>query len=219
MTFKSAPEVEQKHRRDYFRRWHLKHRTRRLAERKARYRKNKAKEIAKSGAWQRANRNKTLEYQKAYRRRHPDRARRSWREYFKRNEQAVLSQKRLHRAKFYQENRAAVLAKNAAWRKANPAYDSAMSAKRRALKRKAVINLKAIQRWMKVVRSKPSVRCYYCGSEGNGRDAHFDHVIALSKGGPHCVSNLCVACGSCNLRKSSKTLRTWIAVGQQLLEL
>lgn len=50
-------------------------------------------------------------------------------------------------------------------------------------------------------------QCSYCGNtEG---PFHLDHIHPWSKGGSHSVDNLCVACVSCNLSKSDKTLEEW----------
>ena len=46
--------------------------------------------------------------------------------------------------------------------------------------------------------------CQYCGAKG---EMTFDHVIPRSRGGRTTWQNVVAACGSCNLRKGSKTLR------------
>lgn len=97
--------------------------------------------------------------------------------------------------------------------------DRAYQLKRRALKRKSSVNLKSILKWMKSVRSKKYAICYYCKNRFQTTDIHFDHIFPLSRGGPHSVENLCVACSTCNLSKTNKPLRVWITSGQQLLEL
>ena len=48
--------------------------------------------------------------------------------------------------------------------------------------------------------------CAYCG----GPHEHWDHVIPIARGGPHCLSNLRPACARCNLSKNDKTLREWV---------
>jgi 5-methylcytosine-specific restriction endonuclease McrA len=48
-------------------------------------------------------------------------------------------------------------------------------------------------------------KCAYCG----GKFEHMDHVIPLSKGGPHCLANLRPSCAHCNLSKGSKKLSEW----------
>ena len=49
-------------------------------------------------------------------------------------------------------------------------------------------------------------RCAYCG----GPFEHVDHVKPLSKGGPHCLSNLRPACAPCNGGKADKRLCDWL---------
>ena len=47
-------------------------------------------------------------------------------------------------------------------------------------------------------------RCYYCSVEiENG--FHVDHMTPLSRGGRNDVSNICLACAPCNMRKHTKT--------------
>ncbi|MEM1265981.1 MAG: HNH endonuclease [Pseudomonadota bacterium] len=46
--------------------------------------------------------------------------------------------------------------------------------------------------------------CQYCGARG---DMTFDHVLPRAKGGRTSWSNVVAACGPCNLRKGSKTLK------------
>jgi len=50
-------------------------------------------------------------------------------------------------------------------------------------------------------------KCAYCGSK---EDLSLDHVIALSQGGPHCESNLLVACIPCNSSKGIKPVAEWL---------
>ncbi len=47
-------------------------------------------------------------------------------------------------------------------------------------------------------------RCYYCSVEiENGY--HIEHMVPLSRGGRNDVSNICLACAPCNLRKHTQT--------------
>jgi len=47
--------------------------------------------------------------------------------------------------------------------------------------------------------------CYYCADDLRATGYHIDHTIPLSQGGTHVLSNLVLACPSCNLSKSKKT--------------
>jgi 5-methylcytosine-specific restriction endonuclease McrA len=107
------------------------------------------------------------------------------------------------------------------WQRRNPEYNSARKRawekKRPASKKLMVARYRARLRAMRLhtitrsdLEARISVfgnRCAYCGSEW----AHLDHVKPISKGGPHCLSNLRPACVSCNRRKSNKTPQQWFA--------
>jgi 5-methylcytosine-specific restriction endonuclease McrA len=90
---------------------------------------------------------------------------------------------------------------------------------RRARTVHSASNPTAIRDFIKSVKSKPTAICYYCQERVCTKDVHFDHIIPLSKGGPHSVENLCVSCSYCNYSKNNKLLRDFVALGQQLLSL
>lgn len=47
--------------------------------------------------------------------------------------------------------------------------------------------------------------CYYCHGEMIGRAKSLDHKTPLSRGGAHSITNVVVACKTCNFSKGSKT--------------
>jgi len=47
--------------------------------------------------------------------------------------------------------------------------------------------------------------CYICSNPTERKDRTADHVIPLSKGGPHSAANLKMACRGCNSRKGNRT--------------
>jgi 5-methylcytosine-specific restriction endonuclease McrA len=49
-------------------------------------------------------------------------------------------------------------------------------------------------------------RCAYCGADG---DLHIEHVVPISKGGPHSIGNIIPACESCNYSKRDHDIETW----------
>lgn len=59
------------------------------------------------------------------------------------------------------------------------------------------------------VRSAKDTKCSYCSAPLFGKPIHFDHIIPLSRGGAHCVANLCASCPSCNESKCNKLVSEW----------
>lgn len=51
--------------------------------------------------------------------------------------------------------------------------------------------------------------CVYCGSDGDGRSLHADHVTPRSRGGASSLENLAASCWRCNLSKKDRTPQEW----------
>lgn len=149
------------------------------------------------------------------------------REWAKRNAEKIKARQRQYRL----ENAEKRKLQNQIWRKLHGKewriknlqkhrlQDIVSSHKRRALKKSAAVNLRSIQAWMKSVKQRTFSTCYYCGSRVRSSDIHFDHIVALSTGGPHSVENLCVSCAPCNLSKNAKSVTEWLKIGQQVFPL
>lgn len=109
-------------------------------------------------------------------------------------------------------------AKHEEWKKQNPEYQTERyrndpeyrkrnlnySRMRKAL-RKGAEAAELVDR--QTIIERDNATCYICG---NGPlpdfEIHLDHVIPLSKGGPHTPDNVRVACVSCNCKKNGKPL-------------
>lgn len=93
-----------------------------------------------------------------------------------------------------------------AWQEANPERWAQLS-RAGALKRKA---LKASTQTepvdLALVLAEHGLWCHICSDPIEPTDLHFDHVIPLSKGGPHTYDNIRPAHSWCNLRKGTKLL-------------
>ena len=50
-----------------------------------------------------------------------------------------------------------------------------------------------------------ATHCFYCRRHIKKKDRTLEHKIPLSRGGKHSISNIVMACGKCNSRKSSMT--------------
>ena len=59
------------------------------------------------------------------------------------------------------------------------------------------------------LKEEQDYKCKYCGSaldfSAKGQ-VHLDHIIPLSKGGAHSITNVVWSCASCNLKKSNKLI-------------
>lgn len=101
--------------------------------------------------------------------------------------------------------RAAAVARAKAWAEANPeratlARRKAANARRARMQSQAVgtIDYAAIL-------EREGMFCHLCKTEiPSMNDMHFDHVIPLSKGGPHSEDNILPSHATCNLRKGAK---------------
>lgn len=53
--------------------------------------------------------------------------------------------------------------------------------------------------------------CAYCGKklEWGARDCHIEHIVPLSKGGGHVLSNIVYACKACNFNKYNHDAEQW----------
>jgi 5-methylcytosine-specific restriction endonuclease McrA len=106
------------------------------------------------------------------------------------------------REKYYPNNRAKVARKNRLWQLRNPEKVRENNRARAA---------KAPPLPAEKLRARFSVfgdRCAYCRAVG---PLHADHVIPLSRGGPHIVANIRPACRTCNCSKNAKPLKEWLA--------
>lgn len=112
----------------------------------------------------------------------------------------------LEAARLYREaNREVIQAKNRARYRAHPEIQHAANMRREARVKRATLHVVTWQ----MLRDRATVfgnACAYCG----GPHEHWDHVIPIARGGPHCLSNLRPACARCNLSKNDKTLREWV---------
>lgn len=124
-----------------------------------------------------------------------------------------------HSRRWYRANRKLIREQQHRYYLNHSANFKARASVRDGLKRAATVNLAKITQWMVTVKSLKTIRCYWCGRMVSTKRIHFDHIIPLSKGGPHSVENLCASCSGCNLSKQNKPIRLWIRVGQQHLEL
>lgn len=159
------------------------HRDRRRALRRARYLANKEKETATNAAWAAANPEKRAAIYKRSRQKHAAKIQESRRVY-----NALHREERGAYVVRYRETEAGRLVAVAA------------SQRRRARKHAAgTVSREDIRRILS------ASHCHICGKRfTKSSPATLDHVIPLSKGGKHEVTNLAAAHKSCNSRKRAR---------------
>lgn len=77
----------------------------------------------------------------------------------------------------------------------------------------------AIREWIRVIRSKPSFKCYYCERPTPRAELNIDHVIPLARGGLHTCENMAASCSACNFSKNSRLPSEWRKLQQNFLSL
>lgn len=91
------------------------------------------------------------------------------------------------------------------WRKDNPER-ARMVAREAAGRRRAPAGVKVDY---DRILERDGMVCHICGDDIADRsDLHFDHVIPLSKGGPHVESNIRPSHAGCNMRKRARILES-----------
>lgn len=165
------------------------------------------------------HRTEILAKKRAYDVAHKDIISSKGRAYYLANRQRILDAVKQY-AKAHREEG---IARTRKWHKEHPERSSISKSKscfkRRAIEYGTRVNPAGIYEWMREIRSKPFVRCHWCGTKVSGRKVHFDHIIALSKGGTHTIGNLCSACASCNSSKKNRLIADWICQNQRFLSL
>ena len=180
----------------------------------------KVKEIYRR--WCEKNTEKRRKYNHEWRRRNRESRNAYGREYGRIWRKQNAAKAREYARRWYRKNKEHVLAYNRRWQAENPEKARAQR-QRRYLKNPAkvyerVLYRRAVKRGAQTEPITASVwqsilttyghRCAYCGKEG---PLTRDHVIPLSRGGPHSLANLVPACRSCNAKKGVKL----VALAQQ----
>lgn len=97
------------------------------------------------------------------------------------------------------------------------AQNKAAGARRKARLRGADVADSKINAVIREWRLRPTFRCFYCQKIFSTRRLQVDHVLPISKGGKHSVSNICKCCSHCNPSKGAKPVNGLCVNGQRLL--
>lgn len=183
--------------------------------RKEYYQANKEKVLASNALYRKANRAEILEKKAQWRKLHWPLLLAKRKEYYQKNKARTLESNR----KYRELHKERIDAWQKDYAKANPDVGARTQAKRQRAKLDTLSYAPAIKRWMTDIKSKPFVRCHWCGTKIKGRQVHFDHIVPLAKGGTHSIGNLCASCPECNHTKSARLIADWVCQGQTFLPL
>ena len=185
---------EMKYRRD---RRDLDRETSNKAQRKRRAAEKK-KLVEAQLAWAKANPEKVIEAERNRRALKAEKRREQTRKWRKENPEKVLEIQRKYREAHPEVYREATKK----YYQANPEVKRAAERKRKAKKHENSV-FEISTKELKKLYAGP---CSYCKASG---EMTLDHVVPISKGGVHGVSNLVPACGPCNFSKGQKLLIEW----------
>lgn len=136
-------------------------------------------------------------YQRKGRRENPERQRRNQRNWREANRERHL----LNRKRWRAANADKIHASQRRWAATHLEAKVLIEQRRRANKRSVIATLTREQ-W-RAIQTAYKNRCAYCQKESQHLTQ--DHIIPLSKGGYHTVTNVVPACISCNSRKRDKS--------------
>ncbi len=139
-----------------------------------------------------------------YAREHQEQNTASYREWIVANRDQARATRREWMRKWRAENPEVAAQIVRDWAAANPErwaqLRRASANKRRALKQ----NTQTEPVDLAVVLAQHGLWCHICSGGIEPGDLHFDHVVPLSKGGPHTYDNIRPAHSWCNLKKAAK---------------
>lgn len=107
----------------------------------------------------------------------------------------------LRESEYYSKNKSSINMRHKAYFKTPIGKSVAMNTrhKRRVKERKGDVTA---QQMLELQQN--ATHCYWCNSNLVNKKVHVDHFYPISKGGAHTLSNLVIACATCNLKKSNK---------------
>lgn len=147
-------------------------------------------------------RERARERQRRYRTRHLERVRATARDWAKRKRAVDPEAERAYQREWAAANPEKIAAYARKYRLANPEKRNEIEARRRALKR--TTQVEKVDRARIIERD--GCRCHICGKKVPRHRVELDHLIPLSKGGPHTYENLAVAHPVCNRRRKDGRL-------------
>jgi len=136
-----------------------------------------------------------------YRQRHPDRVRAAWNRWEVLNAEKTRESNRASAERARRKDPEKRNARTRAWFAKNKPYRILKENERRA--RKLGGGGRVSREEWEAIKDRQQQRCAYCGEQ---KVLTQDHVVPLSKGGPHVATNIVAACRPCNSRKKDRIL-------------
>lgn len=143
------------------------------------------------------NRDRKRAYDRIYYKEHEEEMKNNTRNRYINNKEVVLA----YVAQWQRDNPDKTRAATKRWLDKHPEKVTEYNTRRRARIRNAEINDFTAEDWVELLVLYEN-RCAYCGSEGK---LEADHIVPLSKGGPHTKINIAPACVHCNRVKNART--------------
>lgn len=167
-----------------------------LTRQQRHYRKQREKILAKKHAKDAENREKINAEARARRAANPEHARAKDRK----NHAKHREKRNAYGRQRYHANAAEIQAKHAQYLKDHPEVVATYNRNRKARMNGATIRNFTAAQW-EDMKAHYRYRCVYCGVKPDVLTQ--DHIIPLSKGGDHTMSNIVPACRSCNCSKKA----------------
>jgi 5-methylcytosine-specific restriction endonuclease McrA len=169
------------------------------------YQKNKDRLLQYSADFYKVNADDVKAYQKRYAKQNPVKIKTRGSRYRANNRERLLISKKV----YYEANKVRLRPNRAAYQSAHPEHNRASTYKRRAKLKAAVGTCSAKQIVAKC--EYHGWRCYLCGESVTPKTLHMDHRKPIARGGSNWPANLAPACVPCNLSKSNKTEKEYLA--------
>ncbi len=162
--------------------------------------KNKDKLSAQRKAWWDANKDKAPEYRKAWRAADPERTKAfDKRRYDLKKASGKLN---IYWREYCRKNRPKFRAMSKKWMKENP--ERAMDHRVAYRTKKRLNGTRLSHGLTKRLLVSQNGLCAHCKADLSITKYHKDHIVPISKGGPHVDSNIQLLCPPCNLSKGNR---------------
>lgn len=172
-----------------------------------RYARTQEKQIERSRKYSEANSDRIKERRRQRYAENSEQAKERFRVWYAGNKETESENSRKWREahpdyqqRWHEANREAVAERNRKWRQDNPEKAREKCQRRRARKKGCVVSDADIH----AVVEQAGGRCSLCNAFVPEELRHIDHIIPLSKGGPHSQENLQLLCYWCNSSKGAK---------------